>query len=938
MGVFKGMLTFVALDLETTGLNCWSDEIIEIGLVKVIDGQEVERFQSLVRTESPLPVKIKHLTGLKDEDFSGAPVLSEILPGVLSFIADFPLVGHNIKFDRDFLAAAARRPLANDLYDTLELAKYLLPSAANHRLGELCKSLDVVIEQQHRALDDALGAARLLVALVNRLEKYEADFVWQLSRLLKQAGSAWYPVLEDVSAKIIKQFPDRKITQRVPPAASMEEGSPKDRPRQEKKSISLEECMAVLGPEGALAATLPRFQYRAQQCDMVDHVVKGFNENKIVLVEAGTGTGKSLAYLVPAIRWASRNDERVLITTHTITLQEQLWNKDIPLLANLPDLEFRAALMKGRSNYLCLRRWSSLMAEAHQTPEEAKFLAKILVWLQETVTGDRSELAVSYQELEHWTGVCCESDGCLGNRCRYFKDRCFFMAARRRAERADIVIVNHSLLLSDANADNMVLPGYGPLIIDEAHHLEGCATEHLGRMTGRLEVFRWLSVAGKQLGKLDNFTMAYDQGGWQNLISQSAETRQRCREAAVTFFEMVSRWIEKRAGSGEGRYSLRFGPAENLDGLPGLPVAVDSELDNLLVNLRTLCQLMVKVGDRLAEGDAFAEDVPGIAKDLVSWASLGQEMAHNLEWICRHHEEDTVYWVEGGADQPEVILRAAPIDVGPLLQAKLFAESRPVILTSATMTVDGNFIHFIKSIGLDLLPANTMLEKQLDSPFNYGEQALLCAARDIPQPGQMGDSPYHDELARAIYNISLAAEGRTLVLFTSHRSLREVYHRLKDHYENEDICLLGHELDGSRRRLVEQFMEGKRTVLFGAASFWEGVDIPGDALSCVIIVKLPFAPPNHPVLEARLQKIARQGRNGFQDYQIPQAVIKFKQGFGRLIRDSRDKGAVVILDGRLVEKKYGLKFFNSLPLAEHFRGSWQQIVPKVKFWLTGQQE
>lgn len=931
------MLTFVALDLETTGLNCWSDEIIEIGLVKIIDGQEVERLQTLVRPRGSLPVRIKRLTGLRDEDFSEAPAFSDILPGVLSFIGDLPLVGHNIKFDRDFLAAASKRNLSNDLYDTLELAKYLLPAAGSHRLGELCKSLEIVLDNQHRALDDALGAAQLLVVLIKQLERFEADLLWQLSHLLKKAGSTWYPVLEDLSARIVKQFPNRKITHRVI-GASLEDVPARDKTPQEKKHVSLEECMTILGSEGALAATLPRFQYRSQQCDMVNQVITGLNENKIVLVEAGTGTGKSLAYLVPAIRWAGLNQERVLVSTHTITLQEQLWNKDIPLLANLADLTFRAALMKGRSNYLCLRRWSALMAEAHHQPEEAQFLAKILVWLQETATGDRSELAVSYQELEHWTGVCCESDGCLGNRCRYFKEQCFFMAARRRAERADIVIVNHSLLLSDANADNMVLPGYGPLIIDEAHHLEGCATEHLGRMTSRSEVFRWISSASKQLGKLDSFTMTYDQESWQSLIRQSAETRLRCREAATTLFEMLSRWIENTVGAGEGRYSLRFGPADNLDGIPCLPEPVDTELDNLLVNVRTLCQLMVKVGDRLAEGAAFTEDVPGIAKDLISWASFGQELADNLEWICRQHEDETVYWLEGGADLKELVLRAAPIDVGPLLQAKLFSELRPVILTSATMTVDSHFKHFIKSIGLDLLPGDRIIKKQLDSPFNFVEQALLCAARDISQPGQMGDVPYHDELAKAIYSISLAAEGRTLVLFTSHRSLREVYHRLKDLYENEDICLLGHELDGSRRRLVEQFMEGRRTVLFGAASFWEGVDIPGEALSCVIMVKLPFAPPNHPVLEARLQKIARRGGNGFQDYQIPQAVIKFKQGFGRLIRDAGDKGAVVILDGRLVEKKYGLKFFNSLPLAEHFRGSWQQIVPKVKYWLTGRQE
>ncbi|GAB6157425.1 helicase C-terminal domain-containing protein [Desulfotomaculum varum] len=925
------MFTFVAMDLETTGLNCWQDEIIEIGLVKYVDGQETDRFQALVRPRQPLPVRIKRLTGLQDEDFSDAPRLQETLPEVLSFIANLPLVGHNIKFDCDFLAAAAGQNIANPLFDTLELSQYLLPAAPSHRLGDLCQDLGLPLEQQHRALDDALGAARLLLALLERLSGLEAEIVWQLSQLLKQAASPWHPVLEKLSVNIIRQFPDRKLTYQVP-GAKVIDVSVKDRQPQAAVSITLEECMTVLGPSGNLAEALPRFQFRPQQCDMVAQVVKALNESKYLLVEAGTGTGKSLAYLVPAICWAVRNGQRVLISTHTITLQEQLWYKDLPLLTNLAGFKFTAALMKGRSNYLCLRRWHLTMSEQQRQPEEANFLAKVLVWLHETGTGDKSELVMSYQEQDYWASVCCESDGCLSNRCPYFKEKCFFMAARRQADRADIVVVNHSLLLSDANADNRVLPAYGPLIIDEAHHLEHCATEHLGSTAGRLEVLRWLSVAGKQLGKLDSFTITVDQQEWLNLMQQTAETRHQCREAANSFFEMLAGWIENSAGSHEGRWAVRFGRADNADAVVCLPAALDSALDNLLVQLRSLCQLMVKLADRLSEAAVFTEDVPAPARDLTGLAAVGEGIAHNLERICRHHEEDYVYWVEGSGQRSEIALRAAPIDVGPLLRAKLFAETRPVILTSATITVDGSFKHFAKSIGLDALPAGKIMEKQLASPFNYDKQALLCVANDI-QPAQLDDSLYHDELARAIYNISMAAQGRTLVLFTSHRSLREVYHRLKDPCERADMCLLGHELDGSRRRLVEQFTAGQRTVLLGAASFWEGVDIPGEALSCVIIVKLPFAPPNHPLLEARLQKIARQGRNGFQDYQIPQAVIKFKQGFGRLIRDAGDKGVVVILDGRLVEKKYGAKFFNSLPLGEHFRGSWQQIVHQVKGWL-----
>ncbi|ABO50268.1 DNA polymerase III, epsilon subunit [Desulforamulus reducens MI-1] len=927
------MLNFVALDLETSGLDCLQDEIIEIGLVKMVDGKEIDSFSTLIRPKGILPVKIKRLTGIKDHELQDAPKLQEVLPVILQFIADLPLVGHNVKFDYDFLSTAVQSPLANPLYDTLELSKYLMPGASNHRLGYLCSYLGIDIPNQHRALDDARGAAMLLIHLLNQCEEMEPELIWQLSQFLSKSGSLWHSVLETLSSRMIKMFPDRKITATIP-GATEEDSNQSERIPQPKTTLDFEQCLAVLGPEGILATTLPRFRYRSQQCDMMEQVTKGLNGDKTVLVEAGTGTGKSLAYLVPAIAWAKQNHERVLISTHTINLQEQLWNKDIPLLAKLPEYEFKSAIMKGRGNYICLRRWHSFMKEDNHTPDEAAFLAKILIWIYQTNTGDKGELVLNYSDFEYWYRVCSESDGCLGNRCQYFKEKCYFMAAKRKAERADIVIVNHSLLLSDANADNMILPSYGPLIIDEAHHLENCATDHLGRAVTRVGVLRWLAVATKLLSKLEKIAFLTIDGRWEKLLLQSSETKQRTREAATSFFEMALSWIKSIDRNGEGRCSMRFDRGGNIDGIPSIPVAVDAELDNLLVNLRTLCQALVKISDQLEEGTVITGGGPGIIRDLAAWASVGQELSDNLEWICRHQEESQVYWVEGGGDSPEVVFRSAPIDVGPLLYEKLFSENRPVVLTSATLSVDGNFKHYINSVGLDFLPQENILEKHLNSPFNYNEQAILCVARDILPPGQVSNKEYHDELSKAIFHISMAAEGRSLVLFTSHRSLRETYQRLKDQYENEDICLLGHELDGSRRRLVEQFMEGRRTVLFGASSFWEGVDIPGEALSCVIIVKLPFAPPNHPVTEARLQKLSRQGRNGFMEHQIPQAVIKFKQGFGRLIRGPEDRGVVVVLDGRLVEKRYGYKFFNSLPIAQHIRDSWLGISKKARFWLT----
>lgn len=926
------MLSFVALDLETTGLDSRTDDIIEIGMVKVIDGKEVANYQSFVRPKGKLSVKIKRLTGLCDEDLIGAPDFEDILEEVIAFIGDMPVVGHNIGFDRGFLLEACKERFTSNTFDTLELARLLLPSAANHRLADLCSLQNIDIVQQHRALDDSLAAARLHLALLSRLEQIEPELVWQATKLLQLSNSPWHSVFQAIASQMIKQLPNRKLTGKLP-GAPLLEASPREKSETTTVSpLKIEECLAILGPGGELAKTLERFCHRPQQSNMMDVVLEALNENKITLAEAGTGTGKSLAYLVPSILWSKKNHHRVLIATHTINLQEQLWKKDIPLLNNLENFGFKAALMKGRTNYLCLRRWSFIIEESNHQPEEAYFLARILIWLHETTTGDRSELYIPYQELEYWYRICSESDSCMGNLCRYHNSRCFYAAAKRLADRADIIIVNHSLLLSDANSENKVLPAYGGLVIDEAHHLEACATEHLGRSIGRNEVMRWLSATGKHLVKLENMKMNSYPDNWQELLRQTADIRHRARETGTVFFEMVSSWLEKISDTGFGRWSIRFGPDGNLDELPCLPPAADSELDNLLFHLKTMSQLLARLSALLEEINPISDELASLTRDLVFRASVGEELWTNLGFICRCRQEEQVYWVEG-TPQTEVVLRSAPIDVGPLLQEKLFSEQRPMILTSATLSVDGKFEHYKKSIGLNLIPSDIIIELQVDSPFNYGEQVLMCAARDIPQPGQIGDKAYHDLISEVIMSLSLAAGGRTLVLFTSHRSLREVYQRLKDEYENNEICLLGHELDGSRNRLVEQFIDGHRTVLFGSSSFWEGVDIPGESLSCVIIVKLPFAPPNQPVLESRIQKIVRQGGNGFRDYQLPQAVIKFKQGFGRLIRDQQDRGVVVVLDARLIEKRYGSKFFNSLPLAEHFRGSCVQIVSKLKSWL-----
>lgn len=473
----------VVCDLETTGLNSQIDKIVEVGLVSLEMGEVTGKFHSLVNPGQPLPLKVKRLTGLNDADLIHSPEISNIMTQILNFIGDSPIAGHNVQFDMAFLASARGLPLANRYYDTVELARLVVPSAASYRLESLCNEFNIELRSSHRALDDAMATAHLLDLMMTLAGKMDLGVLMQVTRLLLEAGSNWHLPFNDLVKERLKSLPDNKISalaywsrgyRRNVNSKSRKEhyaGS-------QKVFLEQRDIKSLFGPEGPFVEILPTYEYRSQQEVMACHVAEAFNDERYLLMEAGTGVGKSLAYLVPAVLWSIKNKEKVLVATHTINLQEQLWFKDIPILARVINKPFCVALAKGRQNYICLRRWLNALESQH-LPEEASFYARVMVWLTSTDTGDKSELNITGDEEGLWLDICGETEGCLGMRCPYQKD-CFVQNARRVAEEADLIITNHSLLLADVKAENRVLPSYGPLIIDEAHHLEESATNHLG--------------------------------------------------------------------------------------------------------------------------------------------------------------------------------------------------------------------------------------------------------------------------------------------------------------------------------------------------------------------------------------------------------------------------------------------------------------------------
>ena len=707
--------------------------------------------------------------------------------------------------------------------------------------------------------------------------------------------------------------------------------------------LNIEAALSILGPAGPLAGNLKGFESRPEQVAMMRNILDAYNHNQIALIEAGTGTGKSIAYLIPALLWAVQTKERTVISTNTITLQEQLLHKDIPLLTKALNLDVHTVLVKGMHNYICLRKFDEVQQESLLlTPQEVRELEGIDAWKENTQDGSRSSLPFTPTHAL-WEKLSAESDTCTRNNCPYFQ-KCHFFKARKDAQEAQILLVNHSLLFSDlalrndneAGKDVGILPNYTRIILDEAHNIEHTATEFFASNTSQLDILRLMArlttekggnAQGKlpllksKLGKIKikdhtkTITSIHNRltldlpGMRRELLNHAHEVF-----SAYSRFSKVMQNIPEHADDmSVGEKKLRIFAHHHghrdwkerlIPNVKQLVESIKRYEQGLKALLEDIKQLEGSVDDQIKgvmfEINALAQRLGACAGSIEDF-TLNPITVNAVRWIEVHPLKLMV----------NISLIDAQLDIAKTLADTLFCKYPTVILCSATLTTNNHFNFIRNRLGLthEHLKSRVIKEYTYNSPFNFADHAMLVLPTDMPNPT---DPQFNAVAAEKIWQAIQASNGNAFVLFTAYTNLKTCFDLLEARLRERGYNPLK-QGDDDRLMLINKFKKTDRSVLFGTDSFWEGVDIAGEALRCVIIVKLPFRVPTEPLIQARSEAITARGGDPFMEYSLPQAIVKFKQGFGRLIRNQRDRGCIVCLDNRISTKRYGKSFLDSLP-------------------------
>jgi predicted DnaQ family exonuclease/DinG family helicase len=975
---------FVILDLETTGLDPNNDRIIEIGALRFIDGKESGTFETLINPEIPIPDFITRLTGITDQKVQSAPRIDAVIQSLLEFISDSPLIGHQINFDTAFVEYLLRKEnddlsdwdndkqrfkyLNNIRVDTLFLSRIFLPFLPRFRLSAVAAYFGIDLENAHRALDDARATGHIFLQLIERTFACNNQILRQIIRLLYKnsvrAKTFFQPILDykinnnlDQSSEgltedlaYIHQYANI-IGETVYQADPLEKELPLN-------LIDGEQIVHSLATGGKLEKTIENYEEREQQIEMAKLVSDTFNKSEFLIVEAGTGTGKSMAYLLPAVAWAAQNRdnrERIIISTNTKNLQEQLFFKDIPTVFKISEQKFKAVLLKGKTNYICLDKWKLTLIDMDQrlASQERTRILPLILWVEQTQTGDIAENN-GFQLNQNWglwSKLIAENNYCPGKSCKYYHE-CFLMKARNNAKQSDLVIVNHSLLFSDLVTDNSIIGDYHNVIFDEAHNMEKTAADFLGIRfnwwTFRNIYHKLYEEEPVKTGTLVQLEYRFSQPRLPDPVQQQMHNSLSRLKTECNHLKMIShQFFSELHQSLRNKYNKNNQSDNQFASSTGEEIKIRyqknfnyfkqlfdliEELKESLMNCKKRLADLLEVFGQLRENSFQFQDQ--LQRELISVETDIVTLYESFDFCLQADMEKYVYWLELVLREKstDVTFNAVPLNIAELLKTKLFDHLRCAIFTSATLAVDGSMEYLKKRTGLDLVRDIPVKSIVLGSPFDYENQAVLAISNFMDDPR---NNEFSRQLTDLIKETQMILPGGMLVLFTNYSTLNAIYQNLKLHFEAEKILLLAQGISGSRTNIINQFKEYVNSILFGTDSFWEGIDVPGEALELLFITKLPFDVPTEPLIAARMEQIKKDGGNPFYEYAIPEAIIKFRQGFGRLIRHKKDYGIVIVCDNRLSRMQYGHYFLKSLPVAAKIYQDKESMFSELKTWLKG---
>ncbi len=900
----------VVVDLETTGLDVYRDAVIQIAAARTEGDGSLSLANWFVHPGRVIPDQILRLTGLTDVDFSQCLRIDQVRREILEFLDGRVVVGHNIGFDRDFLARA-NIPL-DAMVDTLEWSRVAFPGERSYRLADLMADHDF---RFHDARGDVQATFALIQKIQRRLSGLSSSLKRDLARLLGPEWGWWQASEHDSRAVPSPLYHPAA----EPPATDRRLGQFQDVPQAEE----------YLSPQGTLAQNFPNFEVRPAQTHMADAVLTNWRASGILMVEAGTGTGKSLAYLVPTSLESARAGERVVVATNTLALQEQLWRKDWPRAgAGLP---VSATMLKGKGRYLCLLKLDEVVNTASPMVDERPrrlAIAEGLVYTEITERGDVEEWNPRGDEARRLKdAIITDRNACRGPKC-VFAGPCFMRQAKRSAEGSHVLIVNHALLAAHL-AQGGVLPEFQHVVIDEAHRFSEVVERTFGF---DLSIREWAREGKEMERALLPVLIDQARGGHPELVAALDRLRIEINGSFTIAVELSQRLADELSFEDYPQQAVRITP-EVWSGWEA--TGIQSQLGALVEAIH----LVLALGrDILAEveaiwGDASSEDVSWLRyrKWLEEMAELDQGISAfglpDPQWVS---------WFEGHLRKEEVSvrLRRGPVSVSEILRDRLWDKVSSAALTSATLSVGGRFEFLEEALGVPPERAQHLI---LPSPFNLRRQARLV----VPSSLAPVDSSQHlQQMSDFVVAAATLLNGRTLVLLNSYRVLKQLDQRIRSVLEDLGIATLAQGLDGTGPGLVERFRDRPGSVLLGVASLWEGVDVVGSALSLVVIGRLPFATPGDPIEEARLERIREQGGMPFYRRTLPQAILKFQQGFGRLIRSRSDRGAVAVLDSRILpgQSRYGPQFVRAVQPVPLVVNDTQAILEEIRSMMMDQPE